>query len=751
MTDEPASNGSETPPAAETSAPEAAAAETSGTADSKPTKPPRYRGQLWVQLTAWLCLLLYAAPMLFLLGVATWTDLNRKRPLRNDELVLLAILLGIFLITSLTYFLIFYRTRRKRPQLDVRLPQIIGLLGITAPLIPLAFALFIPGISVKDFSDPEALITLSYIFFPHALLFWGARRLAGGVPKEAQSNSWLAATPALLGFLGIIGLFGYIGADEFKSRLRSSEKGQAALEEQLPPLLEAIADYSLYYGGYPDDLLRVQGTPNYPTCHSAGLLSQGGPYPDNEVEGGMAYNWKDFRITFLKNGEFPSPEGGCPALLRNFSLSIRPQTHGVSGLRSYFADRSGAVHYTESDREATADDPVLLTVEKVPLYDPAQPAEERAKFFDPVLFWERAAVNTVRTLNFGNNAVDRVRFTRNGDYLLASNIWSDPKQTLVWNLKSGGEPLRLEPSESAHAESYCDNRICLVAFHNREYTVEVWDLKRNKRVASIGQTEAPISTFALSPDGRSLAVGDEGGLLRLWNTRTGGLAAPWRKELGAVYGYDIRFSPDGKRIAVLSVPNTLTVFDATTGETQFSLNDDPEPDDSKIHNFDFAHDSIMQFLAVGRWDTGAGSMLEIYFKDGDKLLTAPVDSNYAIGSLTFSREELMLTAFLGMEETTGIKVYRLASFARTGFTAESLEEVFSQSNLSNAAVSPDGKLAAIVRGGDVILFELASGRKLRTLDPEATIQSLAFSPDSRTLALGTQSGNVELRRIGPGR
>ncbi len=97
------------------------------------------------------------------------------------------------------------------------------------------------------------------------------------------------------------------------------------------------------------------------------------------------------------------------------------------------------------------------------------------------------------------------------------------------------------------------------------------------------------------------------------------------------------------------------------------------------------------------------------------------------------------------------KVYRLASFARAGFTAESLEEVFSQTNLSNAAVSPDGKLAAIVRGGNVILFELASGRKLRTLDPEAPIQSLAFSPDSRTLALGTQNGKVELRRIGPGR
>ncbi len=42
-----------------------------------------------------------------------------------------------------------------------------------------------------------------------------------------------------------------------------------------------------------------------------------------------------------------------------------------------------------------------------------------------------------------------------------------------------------------------------------------------------------------------------------------------------------------------------------------------------------------------------------------------------------------------------------------------------------------------------------TGRELRRLTAEATIKSLAFSPDSRYLALGTENGNVELRRVGP--
>ncbi len=42
-----------------------------------------------------------------------------------------------------------------------------------------------------------------------------------------------------------------------------------------------------------------------------------------------------------------------------FSLTARPVTYGSTGTRSFFADESGVIRYTDEDRPATADDPGL--------------------------------------------------------------------------------------------------------------------------------------------------------------------------------------------------------------------------------------------------------------------------------------------------------------------------------------------------------------------------------------------------------
>jgi hypothetical protein len=46
-----------------------------------------------------------------------------------------------------------------------------------------------------------------------------------------------------------------------------------------------------------------------------------------------------------------------------FSMTARPMTYGVDGLRSYLVDDAGIVHWTSDDRDATMHDPVVSPCE----------------------------------------------------------------------------------------------------------------------------------------------------------------------------------------------------------------------------------------------------------------------------------------------------------------------------------------------------------------------------------------------------
>jgi WD40 repeat protein len=66
------------------------------------------------------------------------------------------------------------------------------------------------------------------------------------------------------------------------------------------------------------------------------------------------------------------------------------------------------------------------------------------------------------------------------------------------------------------------------------------------------------------------------------------------------------------------------------------------------------------------------------------------------------------------------------------------------------ALAPDGSLLAVATGAGVGLFELPSLRQVRFDSITDGAQSVAFSPDSRTLALGGVGGRTELRRVADG-
>jgi hypothetical protein len=81
-----------------------------------------------------------------------------------------------------------------------------------------------------------------------------------------------------------------------------------------------------------------------------------------------------------------------------------------------------------------------------------------------------------------------------------------------------------------------------------------------------------LQDLALSPDGRVLAAGDNGGTVVLWNARTMRRLG-WPLNVG-VWAGRVAFSPDGRQLAVLSFTGSrfqVVIFDLTTEQVILRL------------------------------------------------------------------------------------------------------------------------------------------------------------------------------------
>jgi len=93
---------------------------------------------------------------------------------------------------------------------------------------------------------------------------------------------------------------------------------------------------------------------------------------------------------------------------------------------------------------------------------------------------------------------------------------------------------------------------------------EVWDVATRTRMTTVGDTPFSAAfSVALSPDGRSLAVGGFGATVRLFDVRTGRLLH--ELDQGGAGAFTLEFSPDGRVLAVSGFEPVASLWDVATG------------------------------------------------------------------------------------------------------------------------------------------------------------------------------------------
>jgi WD40 repeat protein/serine/threonine protein kinase len=387
-----------------------------------------------------------------------------------------------------------------------------------------------------------------------------------------------------------------------------------------------------------------------------------------------------------------------------------------------------------------------------------------------VFFWDMATRKLKRQFQpHKNSAV--IAFSPDDKMLVTTSDWGGVVK--VWDVAARSPPVILETKRALCVAFSSDGRT--VAAGTAAGEVNLWDVPTRKRKAALQGHRGNVWRVAFSPDGQTVATAGRDRIVRLWDVATGKLRASQAHGRGVP---SVAFAPDGKTLAAGS-----GLWDMVTTPNPSVLQHT-----AAVHSVAFSTDG-KSLVATGDfpakvWDVGTGQERATFAVAGAGALS-PDRATFACRGP--DQTVKLRDAKTGIERATlrgpghGITCFAFSPDSRTlasGSASQSgrgpgpvnLWNVSTQKlqatlvpaqvaavhggTVSSVAFSPDGKtLATGSQFNRVRLWDIASGREEAVLQEhgDSSVWSIVFSPDGKTLAAGNSQGTVRLWEVCSGR
>ncbi|GAA0268786.1 hypothetical protein GCM10010302_03070 [Streptomyces polychromogenes] len=321
----------------------------------------------------------------------------------------------------------------------------------------------------------------------------------------------------------------------------------------------------------------------------------------------------------------------------------------------------------------------------------------------------------------------------------------------------GLEPLAVLPQPSSSVESVAFSHDgASLAAAGRGKGVWLWNVS-TKALTGTLKHDSPLRSLAFSPDDKTIATGGEDPVVQLWDiakgTRTG-LA----DHTGPVRS--VAFSPDGKKLASAGDDGGIRLWDLGTGRPAATLTGHG----GAVTSLAFSPDGSA--LASG----GSDRSLRLWNLAGPA--PAPgrafTDQQNEVAAVAFSPDgKTVAGAVIGAYGSVGMSNGTYPGVGpdpasaepsagswgalRVWDTAQGTQSALhanKSATVSSLVFRPDGKTVACGGWDNAVhLWDVGTERTSRTKGHTAPVWSVAFSPDGKLLASASGDGTVRLWKL----